>query len=322
MLRTEMIRPLHVLLEGHARTRGEATAFADDNRAISYGELVRTTARLAGHLAALGVGPGDRVAMVMANAVETAETYLAVPRAGAVAVCLNPDAGPAELEYMLGDCGARLVVTDAAHADLVAGLVAPDVPVVAGRGHGTAVAVVRRADRPRAGRAGARSRRPRRHGVHALHLGHHRPPEGRGAEPAQLPVGGGGLLGADHGPGPGRHRAVRAAAVPLLRAGPVRARGRGHGRGRTDPAAVLLEPRPRAARDRRLHGAARRADDVLLPAAGRGARDGGGPAHRLRVACLGRRDPAGGGQRGVRAGRSARPCSTATGSPRPRRWSR
>ena len=94
MLRTEMIRPLHVLLEGHARTRGEATAFADEVRAISYGELVRTTARLAGHLAALGVGAGDRVAMVMANAVETAETYLAVPRAGAVAVCLNPDAGP------------------------------------------------------------------------------------------------------------------------------------------------------------------------------------------------------------------------------------
>ena len=130
MLRTEMIRPLHVLLEGHARTRGEATAFADEVREISYGELVRTTARLAGHLAALGVGAGDRVAMVMANAVETAETYLAVPRAGAVAVCLNPDAGPAELEYMLGDCGARLIVTDAAHAELVAGLVPPDVPVV------------------------------------------------------------------------------------------------------------------------------------------------------------------------------------------------
>ena len=71
MLRTEMIRPLHVLLEGHARTRGEATAFADEVRGISYGELVRTTARLAGHLAALGVGAGDRVAMVMANAVET-----------------------------------------------------------------------------------------------------------------------------------------------------------------------------------------------------------------------------------------------------------
>jgi acyl-CoA synthetase (AMP-forming)/AMP-acid ligase II len=68
--------------------------------------------------------------MVLGNAVETVETYLAAPRAGAVAVCLNPDAGPAEIEYMLADSGARLVVTDGAHADLVAGLVAPDVPVV------------------------------------------------------------------------------------------------------------------------------------------------------------------------------------------------
>jgi acyl-CoA synthetase (AMP-forming)/AMP-acid ligase II len=130
MLRTELIRPLHELLQGHARARGGETAFVDEVREVSWTGLERDTTRLAGHLVGLGVGGGDRVAMVMANAVETAETYLAVPRAAAVAVCLNPDAAPAELEYMLADCGARLVVTDAAHADLVAGLVAPDVPVV------------------------------------------------------------------------------------------------------------------------------------------------------------------------------------------------
>ncbi|GAA4917357.1 acyl-CoA synthetase (AMP-forming)/AMP-acid ligase II [Actinomycetospora succinea] len=121
MLRTEVIRPVHELLDAHAAARPGDVAFADDVRAVTWSELATTTRRLAGHLAALDVGPGDRVAMVMGNAVEVAETYLAVPRAGAVAVCLNPDAAPAELEYMLADSGARVVVTDEAHAGLVEG---------------------------------------------------------------------------------------------------------------------------------------------------------------------------------------------------------
>jgi long-chain acyl-CoA synthetase len=130
VLRTELIRPIGELLERHAAERGLATAFADDARRVTYAELARTTARLAGHLGALGVAPGDRVAMVMANRVETAETYLAVPRAGGVATCLNPDAAPAELAHMLADSGARLVVTDTEHADLVAGLVDATTAVV------------------------------------------------------------------------------------------------------------------------------------------------------------------------------------------------
>jgi long-chain acyl-CoA synthetase len=133
MLRTELIRPIAELLGRHATERGSTTAFADDDRAVTYAELARSTARLAGHLVGLGVRPGDRVAMVMANRVETAETYLAVPRAGGVATCLNPDAAPAELAFTLADCGATVVVTDTDHAELVGGLVdATTTVVVAG----------------------------------------------------------------------------------------------------------------------------------------------------------------------------------------------
>ncbi len=130
MLRTELIRPIGELLDRHADERGPVTAFADDARDITYAELARTTARLAGHLVDAGVRAGDRVAMVMANRVETAETYLAVPRAGGVATCLNPDAARAELAYALDDCGARLVVTDTEHAELVGGLVDAGTTVV------------------------------------------------------------------------------------------------------------------------------------------------------------------------------------------------
>ncbi|HEY2222599.1 class I adenylate-forming enzyme family protein, partial [Actinomycetospora sp.] len=130
MLRTELIRPIGELLDRHAAERGPTTAFADDEHRVTYAELARRTARLAGHLVEAGVAPGDRVAMVMGNRIETAETYLAVPRAGAVATCLNPDAAPAELAYMLADSGARAVVTDTAHAELVGGLVDAGTTVV------------------------------------------------------------------------------------------------------------------------------------------------------------------------------------------------
>src|ERR1700712_2176095 len=130
MLRTELIRPIGELLDRHAAERGPVTAFADDERGVTYAELARTTARLAGHLVDAGVAPGDRVAMVMGNRVETAEIYLAVPPAGGGATCLNPHAAPAELAFMLADCGARVVVTDIAHAPLVGGLVEAGTTVV------------------------------------------------------------------------------------------------------------------------------------------------------------------------------------------------
>ena len=269
MLRTEVVRPLRELLEGHARARGEATAFVDDTREVSWAELERTTARLAGHLTARGVEPGDRVAMVMGNAVETAETYLAVPRSGGVAVCLNPDAAPAELEYMLADSGARLVVTDDAHAELVAGLVAPDVQVVQ---TGTA-----------------------RHGWSSYQELIGSDPEMGTPDPTDLDATAfmlytSGTTGRPKGVELSLRSClwvVAACWAPIVGLGPddtvlsalplfhsyaldLCVLGiSGHGGERTDPAPLLVESCPRAARDRRLHGAARRTDHVLLPGASR-----------------------------------------------------
>jgi acyl-CoA synthetase (AMP-forming)/AMP-acid ligase II len=130
MLRTELIRPLHELLDGHALARAGDVAFVDNERAVTWSELATTTRRLAGHLHDLGVEPRHRVAMVLDNAVEVAETYLAVPRAGAVAVCLNPHGAPAELADMLADCGARVVVTDTDHLETVRGIVDASVTII------------------------------------------------------------------------------------------------------------------------------------------------------------------------------------------------
>ncbi|WSQ06577.1 AMP-binding protein [Streptomyces sp. NBC_01231] len=112
-VRNELIQPLHELLAGHAVRSAEKTAFRDAGRAVTYGELERRTRRLAGHLADLGVERGSRVVLRMGNRVEMVESCLAVTRAGAIGVPLDPQSSDAELSHVLDDSGAVLVFTGA-----------------------------------------------------------------------------------------------------------------------------------------------------------------------------------------------------------------
>jgi len=113
-VRGEFIRALPGVLEEHARRAGDRTAFQDARRAVTYAALEERTRRLAGHLARLGVRHGDRVALCLGSRVEMMESYLAVLRAGAVGVPLDPRATDAELSYVLDDSGATAVITEEA----------------------------------------------------------------------------------------------------------------------------------------------------------------------------------------------------------------
>jgi acyl-CoA synthetase (AMP-forming)/AMP-acid ligase II len=90
MIRTELIRPVPTILADHPRIRPDQIAFVDDRRRVTYAELDATTARLAALLSELGIAPGDRALLFGDNSVETVQSYLAVPRAGGVGVCVNP----------------------------------------------------------------------------------------------------------------------------------------------------------------------------------------------------------------------------------------
>jgi 2-furoate---CoA ligase len=74
---------------------------------ISYEELLPRVQRIAG---GLGVEPGERVAIVLDNRLETALCYWAAQWAGAVAVPLSWRLSQDELDYCLGDCGARRTI--------------------------------------------------------------------------------------------------------------------------------------------------------------------------------------------------------------------
>ncbi|MHC3821057.1 type I polyketide synthase [Streptomyces sp. DT9] len=119
MLRTELIRPLHELLPAHAERLGDKIAFRDARRTVSYAELDLRTRRLAGQLAHLGLGRGETAALLLGNCLEMVESYLAIARAAAVGAPLNPHATDDELEHLLGDSGAVVLITDRTHLEQV-----------------------------------------------------------------------------------------------------------------------------------------------------------------------------------------------------------
>ncbi|MFJ8495119.1 AMP-binding protein, partial [Streptomyces sp. NPDC094038] len=132
MIRTDLIRPLHELLRDHAGSRGGETAFSDACRAVTWAELERRTAWLAGHLASQGLERGERAALFLDNSVSMVEGYLALARVGAVGVPVGPHTTGAELTHMVGDAAIRLIVTDGPRLPVVTRMLAeyPDLLVV------------------------------------------------------------------------------------------------------------------------------------------------------------------------------------------------
>ena len=83
----------------------------------SYAELQAQANRLSKALVRLGVGRGDRVAIVMPQRVETAVAQIAVHQLGAIAVPLSMLFGPDALEYRLNDSEALVAIVDESAAD-------------------------------------------------------------------------------------------------------------------------------------------------------------------------------------------------------------
>ncbi|MBE7523790.1 MAG: AMP-binding protein [Burkholderiales bacterium] len=80
--------------------------------AYTFWDLEQRARRLANALAALGVGRGDRVALILPQRPETAIAHMAVYRMGAVAVPLSFLFGPEALEYRLVHSRAKVAIVD------------------------------------------------------------------------------------------------------------------------------------------------------------------------------------------------------------------
>jgi 4-hydroxybenzoate-CoA ligase len=90
-----------------AEGRGEATAFADPWRRLSYAALAEASARFAGALRAAGLGPERRLAMLMLDTVDFPVVFWGALRAGVVPVPVNTLLPPEQIAYILEDSRAE-----------------------------------------------------------------------------------------------------------------------------------------------------------------------------------------------------------------------
>jgi acyl-coenzyme A synthetase/AMP-(fatty) acid ligase len=87
------------------RGRDDATALVADGVPMSYAELRRAVARAAGAWRAMGVNPGERVAVVLADDAMWVAAFLGAIFSGAVAVALNPRLAPGDRDALATEGG-------------------------------------------------------------------------------------------------------------------------------------------------------------------------------------------------------------------------
>ena len=125
------------MIEQRAEIHRDRVAFSCLGGSLRYAEVWRLARAVAGYLASVGVGAGDRVAIMMPNCLQYPVTMFGVLIAGAVVVNVNPLYTPRELTYQLKDSGAvAVVVIDLMAPTVAASLAGTDVRHVVTTGMG------------------------------------------------------------------------------------------------------------------------------------------------------------------------------------------
>lgn len=121
---------LLAMFDGLVARFGDRPAIVEE-ASISYRDLDRLTRIVGANLSALGVAPGDRVALCLGNSWEFLAVLFACVRIGAIVVPIGARQRHAELEFMLNDSSAKVLVHE---ADLAEFIPAPtEIPGVAHR---------------------------------------------------------------------------------------------------------------------------------------------------------------------------------------------
>jgi len=102
--------PLYHFVEEAARNYPDHVALILKGGKVTYRQLNAQSDRMAAALAGMGVGKGDRVAILMANCPQFLIAYFGILKAGGIVVACNPLYAPRELEHQLNDCGAKVVL--------------------------------------------------------------------------------------------------------------------------------------------------------------------------------------------------------------------
>ena len=203
---------------------------APERKTLDYAGLRALAQKTVAALNGLGIGRGDRVAIVLPNGPEMATAFLTIA-CGATTAPLNPDYRAEEFEFYLSDLGAKALVVERGSASPAIAVARKlGVPVLKSPGRRTippaaSICPQAPAAKPAKRRHGGAGRR----GAGAAHVGHHVAAQDRAADPGQPR-----RLGAPHRRDAGAHARrplpQHHAAVPHPR--PDRGRAVVDGRGR------------------------------------------------------------------------------------------
>jgi amino acid adenylation domain-containing protein len=119
-------RPVHQWIETQVQKTPTAIAVADQNQSLTYDALNQKANQLAHYLRAQGVGPDCLVAVSLERSLSMVVAFLGILKAGGAYVPIDPGYPVARQRYLLQDCQAPLLLTQ---ASLVETLPTQDLPV-------------------------------------------------------------------------------------------------------------------------------------------------------------------------------------------------
>jgi fatty-acyl-CoA synthase len=105
----------------HARRTPDRCALKYRGEDVSYASFDTRLRKVAGWLVSRGIGPGDVVAVLMKNSTAFLELAFAASHIGAVFLPINYRLSAAEVGYIVGNSGARILIADEELATIAAG---------------------------------------------------------------------------------------------------------------------------------------------------------------------------------------------------------
>lgn len=117
------MRGIDDLLRQRAEERGDQTFLVCPGQEFSFREIERRVGSVAAGLAALGLGPGQSVALLLGNGPHFVTAWWGLMRLGAVMAPVNLRLTAREAAYIINHCGATLALTGPESAPLLAELI-------------------------------------------------------------------------------------------------------------------------------------------------------------------------------------------------------
>src|SRR5687768_14521830 len=115
----EMVAPnLGMAFHATVERKGDSAAIIEGEREISWNEMRKRSAAIAGGLAKLGVSKGDTVAILLNNRLEFMPIDLGVVLLGGVPFSIYQTASPEQIQYVCSDAGAKVAIVESAFLEV------------------------------------------------------------------------------------------------------------------------------------------------------------------------------------------------------------